>query len=554
MARLALPILVRAAAVLFVARLAGALAPISVKGTKFYDQAGNQFFIKGVAYSSGNIRMDPLLDTDQCQIDAGLMKAMGVNTIRVYTVDGSQKHDGCMQAFASQGIYVGLDLPNPVESINRNTPSWTKELYTNWTGTVDAFAGYDNLLFFNIGNEVISDAGDTTAAAPYIKAATRDIKAFRNARGYRPIPVGYSAADNALIRNTTANYLACGDEEDTVEFYGMNIYSWCGNSSYYISGYDKLYEQFQHLNIPVIFSETGCKPDSGHRDFSEVSTMLGPVFQALFSGVVVYEWTMEANGYGLVEYSNSRNTGFPGTLGDYNALATVYSTANPTGTARTAYTPSNSAPSCPGTTTKVWSANPDAALPTINGLEISTVTARTTYTAPQGQETGGSSSTGSSTRSNSSASGDPNAGETASSSGGLSTGAIAGVAVGAIVGVLGGAALIFLLIRKRRARELSEKGLGGGLDGNGSQGGFKAELPAQSVGVAQARQEMDASGVPRQPHEYYGEGYKNPDETAAQAVAGQPPVHEMAVADQHHFHEMEGSYPAAGMPTTTHER
>jgi 1,3-beta-glucanosyltransferase GAS1 len=33
------------------------------------------------------------------------------------------------------------------------------ELYTNWTGTVDAFAGYDNLLFFNIGNEVISDVG-----------------------------------------------------------------------------------------------------------------------------------------------------------------------------------------------------------------------------------------------------------------------------------------------------------------------------------------------------------------------------------------------------------
>lgn len=73
----------------------------------------------GVAYSSGNDRMDPLLDTDQCQIDAGLMKSLGANTIRVYTVAGSENHDGCMQAFASQGIYVWLDLPNPLEALNR---------------------------------------------------------------------------------------------------------------------------------------------------------------------------------------------------------------------------------------------------------------------------------------------------------------------------------------------------------------------------------------------------------------------------------------------------
>lgn len=78
--------------------------------------------IGGVAYSSGYDRIDPLLDTDQCQIDAGLMKSLGANTIRVYTVDGTKNHDGCMQAFRSQGIYVWLDLPNPVESINHVSP------------------------------------------------------------------------------------------------------------------------------------------------------------------------------------------------------------------------------------------------------------------------------------------------------------------------------------------------------------------------------------------------------------------------------------------------
>lgn len=34
------------------------------------------------------------------------MKDLGTNTVRVYTVDPTADHDGCMQAFASQGIYV----------------------------------------------------------------------------------------------------------------------------------------------------------------------------------------------------------------------------------------------------------------------------------------------------------------------------------------------------------------------------------------------------------------------------------------------------------------
>ena len=53
----------------------------------------------------------------QCQIDAGLMKTLGVNTIHVYNVDGSRSHDGCMQAFDSQGIYVWLELSTPLHSM-----------------------------------------------------------------------------------------------------------------------------------------------------------------------------------------------------------------------------------------------------------------------------------------------------------------------------------------------------------------------------------------------------------------------------------------------------
>lgn len=73
--------------------------------------------IEGIVYQGSGF--DPLVDNDQCQIDAGLMRALGVNTIKVYTVDGSRDHDACMQTFASQGIYVWLDLSSPTMSINR---------------------------------------------------------------------------------------------------------------------------------------------------------------------------------------------------------------------------------------------------------------------------------------------------------------------------------------------------------------------------------------------------------------------------------------------------
>lgn len=69
--------------------------------------------------------------------------------------------------------------------------------------------GYDNLAGVFVGNEVLnfglflSDSALVSAdlvilangstAAPYIKAAARDVKAYRDSKGYRAIPIGYSA-------------------------------------------------------------------------------------------------------------------------------------------------------------------------------------------------------------------------------------------------------------------------------------------------------------------------------------------------------------------------
>ncbi|KAH8671668.1 Glucanosyltransferase-domain-containing protein [Xylariales sp. PMI_506] len=505
-----------------------AISTISIKGTKLYQENGDQFYVRGVAYNRGSNITDVLADTNQCQVDAGLMKTLGVNTVRVYQANSTLNHDGCMLAFATQGVYVMLDLTSPADRIDPSDPTYTLAMYNGWTAIIDAFAGYDNLLAFNMGNEIIASEGDDTLAAPYVKAAVRDMKAFRNARGYRAIPIAYSAADIQDLRVMQAQYFACGDADDAVDMYGMNLYTWCGNSSYYISGYDELPGDFDVFDIPVLFSETGCTQD-GQRDFDDIGTMLGPVFQAVFSGAVAYEWTMEANGYGIVSYSaDTNNSGFPVTLSDYNVLMTVLSTATPTGTPRSEYTPSISTPpACPTSTSGVWSVNGNVKLPTIAGLDISSVTARTTITTGT-TGTAGTSGTGSAAM---------GATTTGTSAGANSedsriespSGAIAGITIGAVAVVAAVAAVVFWLLRRKKRRAnggaLAAEASGVGKEGyeavpNSNQL-FKVELPAVSAGAVLPRQELDSTAVYRQ------------------AAPGPEPARNQNVA-----YEMDGSAPA----------
>lgn len=250
---------------------------------------------------------DPLADPKICLEDIKRFADLGINVVRVYSTDNSKSHKECMEALADAGIYVALDVNNPLYSINRATPhpSYNAVYLQSVFATIDEFAQYDNTFAFFSGNEVIHDEAESTLAAPYVKATDRDMRAYIKARKYRPIPVGYSAADVSKNRMQTAKYFNCGTDEERSDFFAFNDYSWC-KSNFKTSGWDVKVKNFTDYGLPIFLSEYGCTTNG--RDFGEVGALMDTdKMTAVYSGGLMYEYTMEENGYGIVNITKGKD-------------------------------------------------------------------------------------------------------------------------------------------------------------------------------------------------------------------------------------------------------
>ncbi|KAL7933433.1 glycoside hydrolase family 72 protein [Trichoderma chlorosporum] len=376
-----------------------ALDPVSVSGNKFFNKDGSQFFIKGVAYQL--VPTDPLLDADQCKRDATLMSELGANTIRVYHVDASGDHDGCMQAFDDAGIYVLADLDTFDTYIVPANNYWNKTKFDRYAEVMDAFHKYDNLLGFFVGNEDIATENDSPTA-PYLKAAARDMKAYRDAQGYRDFAIGYSAADILQLRPMLQDYLTCGgNSSETVDFFSLNSYSWCDPSTYTESTYNQLEEYAKNFPVPIFLSETGCIIP-GPRVWDDQDAIFGPQMVNDWSGAIVYEWIQEENSYGIITYGPPDQPAGPNVQGgflrkgtptpkepDFSNLKSKWATNTPSGVQKSAYNPSSvSTRACPSSTAGGWwQVDGDVKLPTLG--QILVVNTQTVGAATE-TETGGS--------------------------------------------------------------------------------------------------------------------------------------------------------------------
>ncbi|KAI9292316.1 hypothetical protein K502DRAFT_319991 [Neoconidiobolus thromboides FSU 785] len=315
---------------------------IEIKGSKFFDsETGEQFFMKGVAYqprAGGNY--DPLADAEGCKRDIKYLKDLGVNTVRVYESYPWNNHDECMKLLEEANIYLLLDLAIPKRSINRMLPFYDTDILVHFKQNIDSFSKFKNLIGFFAGNEVTNDK-KTTPASAHIKAILRDTKAYIKNKGLK-IPVGYANNDDPDVRNMIQDYFNCGKDEERADFYGINIYAWCGDSSMQKSGYDKRTEEVKNYSIPSILSEFGCNVITP-RPFGDLDALYGEEMASVWSGGIVYEFTEEANNYGLVEIKNGKVK----TLPDFDVVKSKFKDSKPKGTNKGDYNPKSKKSNCP---------------------------------------------------------------------------------------------------------------------------------------------------------------------------------------------------------------
>jgi hypothetical protein len=350
-----------AATALFVSSVSAQIDPIVIKGSKFfYKTNGTQFFMKGVAYqqevgtnttqTEAIDYVDPLADEAVCNRDIPFLQELQTNTIRVYAIDPTKDHKACMDALAQAGIYVIADLSEPGTSIIRDDPSWSVTTYARYTAVIDELAQFDNTLGFFAGNEVSNQVNNTHASA-FVKAAVRDSKRYIKERNYRPMGVGYATNDDKEIRENLADYFDCGSKEDSIDFWGYNIYSWCGESSFQESGYDVRTEEFKNFDVPVFFAEYGCNTPRP-RPFTDVGALYGDEMTDVWSGGIVYMYYEEANEFGLVTVDNNRVSRLP----DFTALSSQIAKIDPTGVRMNDYNPQNTAKSACPSVGREWEA------------------------------------------------------------------------------------------------------------------------------------------------------------------------------------------------------
>ena len=137
----------------------------------------------------------------------------------------------------------------------------------------------------------------------YIKATTRDIKNYQRAQGLRRVPIGYSAADIQDNRMQQAHYFNCGQDNTRSDFFAFNDYSWC-NTDFETADWDEKVANFTDYGVPIFLSEFGCRTN-GERVFGEIESLMHSNMTSVYSGGLMYEYSLESNEYGIAELDGS---------------------------------------------------------------------------------------------------------------------------------------------------------------------------------------------------------------------------------------------------------
>ncbi|KDO33565.1 hypothetical protein SPRG_19197 [Saprolegnia parasitica CBS 223.65] len=247
---------------LVLATAATALEPIVIKGQRLFGAvSGAPFIVEGVNYyprPNAGVNDKNSVDfftDDQSAIwlpHVAAFKALGVNVVRIYSVDPTQPHDKFMCALASAGIYVMIELASSCRGCEITSEAYPAcyppSLKARGQEIIAAFSKYNNVLGFSAGNEINHRVKDIKSNAPCQK-----------------MPIGIAVAD--ADRSANALYYSCRTDPtdilEDVEWYGLNVYLQCdpkATTAVEGPGYTELKTQLASYKMvaPVILTEFGC--------------------------------------------------------------------------------------------------------------------------------------------------------------------------------------------------------------------------------------------------------------------------------------------------------
>ncbi|CAE7532198.1 PGA4 [Symbiodinium microadriaticum] len=326
---------------------------------------GKRFFAKGVAYNPRNERYDHSFGSsvqvegwvDHCvpghpkggewtytedviadehedmwSEDLDAIANLGANTVRLYNVDPKNNHTkfmekvivplngkdwGFLPAFPAPDCYTqAACLWQEIEgygNVGVNALSFAKQV-------VKEFSQFNNTLLFTVANELAQNDKNGWAAFPCVKALTRDVHQYQKSCGssMRRVPLIYSDVDmGAGDRGEVARYLTCAldSEDDAVDVYGLNVYSWCDETypgdgladNFQYSPYYEIKKDFKDLAVPMLFTEFGCNlgvfktkcPYPDGRTWPEVKHLVGKDMGEIISGAIAFQFSMDKEEYGL---------------------------------------------------------------------------------------------------------------------------------------------------------------------------------------------------------------------------------------------------------------
>ncbi len=301
--------------------------PIVIKGYKFFNSRTKEnVLIKGIDYyprpNAGDLNVNGQdFFTEEFrhiwERDIPQFQELGINAIRLYSVDSNMDHSAFMCALNDAGIYVLVELATGSCHNCAVTKEEAPQCYHNvlkirGQAIIKEFSKYTNTLAFSAGNEVnhfVPLGKPASWNAPCLKKFVKDMRSYMDSCSHvRRVPIGLIMADSDRDENTM--YYNCqSDKKDDLEhadWYGLNTYVYCnGTADSYDQalGFDELSKNFHSYNysIPVLLTEYGCLSQTfptidgyeGQRNFNQAKWLGLPSVQDDFAGGLAFEYSIE---------------------------------------------------------------------------------------------------------------------------------------------------------------------------------------------------------------------------------------------------------------------